>query len=81
MYTTGDGDQHPHPTKQDEHTGPKLDEGKENSHVGNDYHDQRSLSNRANAEKAQEKAEKKADEAHEEALKHPTSIARSHGEL
>lgn len=72
-----DGDQHPHPTKADEHTGPKLNEGKPGSHVFNDYHDDRSLANRAKAEKAAEKAEK--EEEAEKARQKPTDPARRHG--
>lgn len=72
----GDGDQHAHPTKADEHTGGKLEEGKPNSHVGEDPRDSRSISNRANAEK---KAEKEEEEAEKEKNMKPTDIARSHG--
>lgn len=74
---TADGDQHPHPTKADEHTGPRLEEGKENSHAHNDPLDDRSLANRAKAEKAEEKREKEAEEA--AAREKPTDAARRHG--
>ncbi|KAK9899032.1 hypothetical protein P389DRAFT_42546 [Cystobasidium minutum MCA 4210] len=74
---TSDGDQHPHPTKADEHTGPKLAEGKENSHVFNDYHDDRSLANRAKAEKAEEKREQREEQ--ERIQQKPTDAAKRHG--
>ena len=79
LFCIADGDQHPHPTKEDEHTGPKLDEGKENSHKGNDPMDSRSLSNRANAEKKGD-AEGDMDSDRAAYMKsHPTSVARGHG--
>jgi len=71
-----DGDQHPHPTKADEHTGPRLQEGKPGSHVGEDAKDSRSVSNKADAEK---KADKQEEQADKEKNMKPTDIARSHG--
>merc|ERR1712093_377525 len=71
----GDGDQHAHPTKADEHTGDRQNEGVKNSHKANDPKDTRSVNNRAEAEQKetqQEKEDRMAQEA-------PTSVAKSHG--
>lgn len=76
-----DGDQHPHPTKADEHTGPRFEEGVEGSHKGTDPKDSRSLSGRANAEKAADKEEDEKEREKEMLAKKPTAIAESHGML
>lgn len=77
MHFAADGDQHYHPTKADEHTGPKFAEGQPESHVGHDPKDTRSLSNRANAEKAEEKREEREEQERIQQL--PTEAARRHG--
>lgn len=73
-----DGDQHPHPTKADEHTGPRFEEGKENSHTKEDAKDSRGTSAKADAEKKADKQQ--AQEEEEKKHQKPTDIAESHGE-
>merc|ERR1712225_126127 len=66
----GDGDQHAHPTKADEHTGDRQNEGVKNSHKANDPKDTRSVNNRDEAEQKEETQQEQED---------PTSVAKSHG--
>merc|ERR1711939_855830 len=70
----GDGDQHAHPTKADEHTGDRQNEGVKNSHKANDPKDTRSVNNRAEAEQKEESEQEREDRMAREA---PTSVAKS----